>query len=227
MNNVGIFGGTFNPIHYGHLRAAEEALENLKLDRIVFVPSASPPLKNAELADAMHRYKMVRLATFMNRNFSISDIEYKQETKSYSVNTLRELRRLYPDTEFSFILGIDAFLDLRNWRSPEELMRLTDFIVISRPSFTFNELSGLPYLKAGKDNLKNLDSGKIRMFKSKLTSGRYATMLRITPIDISSSTIRKMLRNKESIKYLLPEEVETYIISNKIYTKKSFQKRRR
>jgi len=214
---LGIFGGTFNPIHYGHLRAAEEVRAKLGLDRIVFVPSGNPPLKGKELADARHRYKMVRLATFRNRSFTISDIEYKKKAKSYSVNTLKELHRLYPKTKFYFILGIDAFIDMPKWWQPERLIGLTDFVVISRPPFKFADLSVSPYLKADKAVLNKLDSGKLESCKTKLKNRREVIILRLTPIDISATMIRKLIRQGKSVKYLLPEEVESYILSNKLY----------
>ncbi|MDP2279367.1 MAG: adenylyltransferase/cytidyltransferase family protein, partial [Nitrospirota bacterium] len=93
---LGIFGGTFNPIHYGHLTAAEEVKEKLGLNKIIFVPSGNPPLKDKELADAKHRYKMVKLGISKNCSFAVSDIEYKKRDKSYSVDTIEKLRRIYP-----------------------------------------------------------------------------------------------------------------------------------
>jgi nicotinate-nucleotide adenylyltransferase len=214
---LGIFGGTFNPIHYGHLRAVEEVREKLSLDGIVFVPSGNPPLKDRELADARHRYKMVRLATFKNRSFTVSDIELKKKGKSYTVNTLEELGRLYPRARLYFILGIDAFLDIPNWFRPERLLRLTDFIVISRPSFKFFDLISSPYLKIERDILKKLDSGKTESHKTRLKTKKNVLMLRLTPVEISATAIRKMIKHGQSIKYLLPEEVESYIILNKLY----------
>ncbi|MBI4685769.1 MAG: nicotinate-nucleotide adenylyltransferase [Nitrospirae bacterium] len=214
---LGIFGGTFNPIHYGHLRAAEEAREKLSLDRIIFVPSGNPPLKDNDLADVEHRYKMVRLATSKNRSFKISDIEYKKESKSYTVNTILEFHQLYPDTEFYFILGIDAFLDIPNWWQPERLVGLTDFVVISRPSFKFTDLSISPYINIDKKILTKLDSAKLASYETKLNSGRALTMLRITTVGISATNIRDLIKQGKSIKYLLPEEVESYIISKKLY----------
>lgn len=234
---LGIFGGTFNPIHYGHLRAAEEVLEKLRLDRIIFVPSGNPPLKDKELADAKHRHKMVWLATSKNRSFTISDIEYRKKSKSYSVDTLKGLHRLYPDATLYFMLGIDTFIDIPNWWQPDKLIKLTDFIVISRPSFKFTDLSLSPYLKTdnppftkggqgrikkggmgGFDKiLKMLDAGKIESYKTRLKSGRDIIMLSLTSIGISGSEIRRLTKQGKSIKYLLPEEVESYIIANRLY----------
>ncbi|MDP1759471.1 MAG: nicotinate-nucleotide adenylyltransferase [Thermodesulfovibrionales bacterium] len=214
---LGIFGGTFNPIHYGHLTAAEEVKEKLGLDKIIFVPSGNPPLKDKELADAKHRYKMVKLAISKNRSLAVSDIEYKKKDKSYSVDTVEKLRRIYPGARLYFIAGIDAFIDIPNWWQPERLVSLADFIVISRPSFKFTGLASSPYLKINRSILKKLDDAKLQTYKTILMSGNDIIMLNITPVEISATGIRKLIKRGKSIKYLLPEEVETYIITHKIY----------
>jgi nicotinate-nucleotide adenylyltransferase len=217
---VGIFGGTFNPIHYGHLRAAEEVREKLGLDKILFIPSGSPPLKIKELADAKHRYKMTRLAIVTNRLFELSDIECRLSGKSYTVKTVEELKKNNPEIEFSFILGIDAFLDVTNWWHPERLITLANFVIISRPDFRFIDLQISPYIKINRRILKRLDNAEIETYTIKLKSSRNATFLRLTPIGISSTGIRRLLKEGKSIKYLLPAEVESYIIANKLYCNK-------
>ena len=217
---VGIFGGTFNPIHYGHLRAAEEVREKLGFDKILFIPSGSPPLKIKELADAKHRYKMTRLAIVTNRLFELSDIECRLSGKSYTVKTVEELKKNNPEIEFSFILGIDAFLDVTNWWHPERLITLANFVIISRPDFRFIDLQISPYIKINRRILKRLDNAEIETYTIKLKSSRNATFLRLTPIGISSTGIRRLLKEGKSIKYLLPAEVESYIIANKLYCNK-------
>jgi nicotinate-nucleotide adenylyltransferase len=218
---LGIFGGTFNPIHYGHLTAAEEVKEKLGLNKIIFVPSGNPPLKDKELADAKHRYKMVKLAISKNHSLAVSDIEYKKKGKSYSVDTIEKLRCIYPGARLYFIAGIDAFIDIPNWWQPERLVSLADFIVISRPAFKFTGLASSPYLRINKNILKKLDAAKLQTYKTKLKSGRDIIMLHITPVEISATGIRKLIKRGKSIKYLLPEEVESYIITHKIYKVKS------
>jgi nicotinate-nucleotide adenylyltransferase len=217
---VGIFGGTFNPIHYGHLRAAEEVREKLGFDKILFIPSGSPPLKIKELADAKHRYKMTRLAIVTNRLFELSDIECRLSGKSYTVKTVEELKKNNPEIEFFFILGIDAFLDVTNWWHPERLITLANFVIISRPDFRFIDLQISPYIKINRRILKRLDNAEIETYTIKLKSSRNATFLRLTPIGISSTGIRRLLKEGKSIKYLLPAEVESYIIANKLYCNK-------
>lgn len=218
---VGIFGGTFNPIHYGHLRAAEEVREKLKFDKILFIPSKSPPLKTEAIADAVHRYEMLRLAIFNNRFFELSDIECRLPGKSYTVKTVDELTKTNPGTRFFFILGIDAFLDIPNWWHPERLIALTNFVIISRPGFKFIDLQTSPYTKINRRILSELDNGETETCKIKLKSNKDAILLRLTPIGISSTEIRRLIRQGKSIKYLLPAEVKSYIISNRLYKMRS------
>jgi nicotinate-nucleotide adenylyltransferase len=216
---VGVFGGTFNPIHYGHLRAAEEVREKLGFDRILFVPSGSPPLKAADKADALYRFEMARLALADSEYFQLSDVEYRLSGKSYTVKTIESLKNADPCAEFAFILGIDAFLDIPNWWRPEELIALTDFVVISRPGFVFADLSGSPYMKIDRRVLNRIDNKKTETHRAKLKSGRTATLLRLTPINISSTAVRRLVRQSRSIKYLLPADVRSYIITKKLYRK--------
>ncbi|MEW6215339.1 MAG: nicotinate-nucleotide adenylyltransferase, partial [Nitrospirota bacterium] len=191
---IGIFGGTFNPIHYGHLRAAEEIRERLEFDKIIFIPSGNPPLKSRELADAEHRYKMTELAIAKNRFFEISDIECKRQGKSYTVNTTEELRDIYHGITLYFILGIDAFLDIPNWWHPERLISLTDFVVIPRPSFRFIDLLSSPYVYADKGTLERLDVFEIESYTAKLKSNRDMIALSLPLIDISATQIRRLAR---------------------------------
>jgi len=214
---LGIFGGTFNPIHYGHLRAAEEAREEVGLDKILFIPAGCPPIKTEDIADASHRAEMVRLALSDNPHFEISDIECRQAGKSYSLNTLEELKTMHPDDEFFFILGIDAFLDLPNWWMPEILITVTNFIIISRPGFRFADLKASPYLSADEPSLADLDGSRAETYRANLKGGKGVILLNLTHIGISSTEIRRRRKQARSIKYLLPPEVLSYIIMNDLY----------
>jgi len=220
---VGIFGGTFNPVHIGHLRAAEEVRDILRLDRIFFIPSGRPPLKTREIAPAEHRYEMLRRAIRGNPFFHLSDVECRKNRKSYTVDTLKELYALHPHDRFFFMLGIDAFLDIPNWWRPEELVSITDFIVVSRPGFRFSEMRGSPYLKEGKSLLSDIDRSRNATNVIKLKSKRYAILLALTPFGISSTHIRRLLNQGRSTKYLLPPAVQSYIITHKLYKKKSLR----
>jgi nicotinate-nucleotide adenylyltransferase len=214
---VAIFGGTFNPIHYGHLRAAEEVREKIGLDRVLFVPSGNPPLKTKDIAPARHRFAMARIAIKDNRLFALSDIESRLPGKSYTVKTIESLQKENPRVEFSLILGIDAFLDIPSWWRPEHLVTLSHFIIISRPGYAFLELRSSPYIKSNKAILNKLDASDIESHKTTLFSQREAALLRLTPISISSTEIRRLVRMGSSIKYLLPPAVQSYIMKNKLY----------
>jgi nicotinate-nucleotide adenylyltransferase len=214
---VGIFGGTFNPIHFGHLRAAEEVREKLAIDKILFIPSGNPPLKTRDIADSKHRYEMARLALADSTSFEMSDIECRLPGKSYTVKTIEVLQQENPRVEFSLILGIDAFLDIPNWWRPEGLIALTNFIIIARPGLSFADLKTSPYLKINRKTFLELDRKKPEHYTATLMSGNKAVLLNITPIGISSTEIRNLVRQGKSIKYLLPAEVQSYIITNKLY----------
>ncbi|MBZ0155766.1 MAG: nicotinate-nucleotide adenylyltransferase [Alphaproteobacteria bacterium] len=208
----GIFGGTFNPIHFGHLRTAEEVRETCVLDSLLFIPSGNPPLKEADLADAGHRYAMVRRAVEANRHFSVSDIELLRTERSYTVTTLLELREKYPEDELFFILGMDAFLDIPNWWQPERLIRLVDFIVVARPGFDLADAVRFPFLEEGAAPPPPSFPSPLR-----LAGGRTAVFLPVTALDISSTAIRRLVREDRSIRYLVPEAVEEYIRSHGLY----------
>jgi len=213
----GILGGTFNPIHFGHLRAAEEARELAGLDKVIFIPSGNPPLKTEDIAFARHRYAMVGLAVRENPRFDLLDLECRTRTKSFTVNTLEKLRRLHPDDSLYFMLGIDAFLDIPNWHRPELLMSMTDFIVLSRPGYRFADLSASPYLSVRREIVRTLDSRTMPLYATKLRNGNTVMLLNVCPVTISATDIRTLIAEGKSVKYLLPADVESYIISHKLY----------
>lgn len=213
---IGILGGTFNPIHYGHLRAAEEVRERIGLDKIMFIPSCNPPLKDSELASPEDRYEMTRLAITGNPYFEISDIECRRSGKSYTVETLSELKDLMPGKDFFLILGIDSFLEIPQWYRPDRLMEMTDFIVVSRPGFRFSDLASM--ISNGNECLlEELDTGMTDLKEIGLRTGKKVLLMNITALNISATKIRRLVIEGKSIKYLLPESVEYYIILNKLY----------
>jgi nicotinate-nucleotide adenylyltransferase len=212
---VGIMGGAFNPVHYGHLRAAEEVRMKLGFEKILFIPSGNPPLKIKDLADANHRYEMTRLSIAANPFFDISDIECRGSRKSYTVETLTALGERHPENEFFLILGNDSFLDIPTWYQPERLMELANLVVVSRPGFRFSDLS--PKISAVPETLSALDARALEMYHLSLESRRELFLLNITPMDISATAVRTFVKAGKSIKYLLPEKVESYIILHKLY----------
>lgn len=220
---IGILGGAFNPIHLGHLRVAEEVREKVNLEKIIFIPSGLPPLKYSEIEDSTHRYSMTAMAISSNPYFEVSDIECKTKERTiadcytYSIDTIRKLNTLYPDDELFFILGIDAFIDLPRWKNPDELINIIDFIVISRPQYLFEDAISSPYLDVDMEGLLRLDRGEAELYTTVTKNGRTITFVSITHMAISGSEIRRLLREGKSVKYLLPENVESYIISNRLY----------
>ena len=217
---IGIYGGTFNPVHYGHLRTAEEVFEMLSLDRILFVPSGITPFDKPDLADPASRYKMVKAAIRDNPGFRISDVEVKAGGRSYTVDTLRKLRDKYKASELFFIIGIDAFLDLPGWKQPDELIDLANMVIISRPGYKFIDLSTSPYLKSvARTTLKELDRGVRNEAVFDISEEQKGHLCNVTALNISASGIRKLIRAGRNIKYLLPDSVKSYIISNKLYSK--------
>ena len=214
---IGILGGTFNPIHYGHLAAAEEVVGRLKLDHVLFVPSYLPPHKLDEvIPSAAQRQEMVALAITGNPRFSLSDIEVKREGTSYSIDTVIELRRLHPGTDFYFITGLDTFLEIQTWKEWERLLSLCKFIVLSRPGYVFADLAAIDFMHSAAEKLHALDQGELTLVVLEL--GRSTVYLEQIPLyDISSTDIRQRVGQGRTIKYLLPECVETYIIRHKLY----------
>lgn len=213
---IGVFGGTFNPIHFGHLRAAEESREALALDKVLFIPAGDPPLKSGNIADAGKRFEMAQIATEGNRFFEVLDMECSRSGKSYTVETLAELQGRYADAELYFILGIDAFLDIPNWCRPGQLTSMVDFVILARPGHFFADLQASPYLD-GRNIPDTLDQGSSDCETVGLKSGKKAVLMRILPFAISSTDIRRRIQAGRSTKYLLPEKVESFIISNGLY----------
>ena len=194
---VGIMGGTFDPIHFGHLVTAEAARSKFALDKVIFMPSGRPPHKRANIiTPAEHRYLMTVLATITNKYFEVSRIELDREGYSYAVDTVREIHKLYGlDTEVFFITGADAILEILSWKKVEELVNECKFIAATRPGYEKTDLT---------KKLPEVITSKI------LT-------INVPALAISSTDIRLRVQEQKPIKYLLPEQVEDYIYKHKIY----------
>jgi nicotinate-nucleotide adenylyltransferase len=211
---TGILGGTFNPIHNAHLRIAEESRDFFGLDRVIFIPAATPPHKPqvGELSFA-NRLEMVRLATADNPFFSVSDMEGVRGGRSYSVDTLRALRAADPQDELFFIMGADSFNDISSWRDYAAIFALCNVICVQRPGSTINSLAkALPVAMAGEFCY---DAAAKRLSHS---SGHGVYALDDVLLDISSSQIRLLASAGRSIRYLLPDAVEHYIKEQRLYT---------
>jgi nicotinate-nucleotide adenylyltransferase len=203
---VGLFGGSFNPIHFGHLRAAEEVREMLKLDLVYFVPASSPPHKpEGELAPAEHRLQMVRLATKGNRHFMVSDAEVRRAGRSYTIDTAKHFTTtLRHQAQIFILMGSDQFLELETWKECDELVRLCSIAVHTRlregemaPRVSLAALNRFGYIRE-QDHYVN-------------PGGQTLSFVQTTFYPISATQIRQKLQNNESINYLLPGDVVDYI----------------
>ena len=214
---IGIFGGTFNPIHLGHLRAAEEIREQFNLKRIIFIAAAVPPHKVVEGGiPGEHRMEMVRLAITANPHFSVSNIELKRPGKSYSIGTIQSLRQRYgSNLDLFFILGMDAFLEIGTWKSFQELFSLCHFIVMTRPGF--DKPFSATILPTEIADAFAYDEGEDRFIHR---DGYSVYLQGITFLDISSTKIREAISKGSSVRYLTPREVERYIKRHHFYKSK-------
>lgn len=217
QRRIGILGGTFNPVHNGHLAASEEVRQRLKLDLVLFVPSSLPPHKSdAHLPSAEQRQEMVRRAIAGNSAFALSDVEVKRGGRSYTIDTIRVLRGSYPDATLFFIMGLDSFLEIKTWHQWEQLLTECAFVVLSRPGYRFSDLLNLDFMRRAGAELTLLDSGMSR--EAAVKTGRIEIYLEAGfTCAISSTDIRTRIREGRSFKYLLPDTVEHYIISNRLY----------
>ena len=207
---IGLLGGTFDPVHYGHLQLAESALKECKLDKVVFIPSAQPPHKNGtSIASFNHRLAMLSLATQGITGFECNAIEGILPKPSYTIDTLRELQKLYsPDCQLYFLIGADAFLDILTWKSHHEILRSVNIILSHRKGYKSDLLSAL--LK--KLNYKRGD----RAWHGE-NDKKDIFILEQTPVGFSSSDIRRMISSGESVHRMVPEWVDEYIQRNQLY----------
>ncbi len=208
----GLFGGTFNPVHLGHLRCAEEIFELFRLDRILFIPARIQPLKaGGDVFPFYHREKMLRLATENNPSFSISDIENRRKGTSYSIETIRHFIDNSPDdTGLYFILGQDAFQEIQKWKEWKDLVRLCNIIVMTRPGYEVRDLHGVfpPDFASLFPYDQSTDS-----FRG--ATGNSIFFRRTTLLDISATDIRNRIKAGASIRYLVPESVRKYLLNQK------------
>jgi len=210
----GLFGGTFDPIHFGHLRAAQELITLLNLDRVIFIPAALPPHKTArEITPFEHRLQMVRLAIAGNDQFSFSDVEKRRPGKSYSVDTVRYfLDSPDKNLELYFITGQDAFDAITTWREWEKLLSLCHFIVMTRPGY---ENKGLDHILPMELAARYVYHERNNFFKD--PQGCSIFFRKTTFLDISASEIRDRIQKGQSIQYLTPDDVIHYVETNHLY----------
>ena len=211
---IGILGGTFDPIHLGHLRCAEEVCQDLDLEFVYLIPSASPPHKTkVPLTSFKHRLAMTRLASDSSPLLEAMDLEGRRTGHSYSIETLREFHRIFrPDPDLFFIMGMDAFLEIRTWKEYEHLFDYANFVIIIRPGFPADSLKEvLPDLRLGIEK----KAGEPDLFV--VPSGKTIMLAKATLMDISSTRIRELVGKDRSIRFLVPEPVRTYIAERGLY----------
>ena len=210
----GLFGGTFDPIHTGHLRCAQEILEDLNLDRIIFIPASQPPHKTVpDITPFHHREEMIRLAVEGNPSFSISGIEDRRDGKSYSVETIRHfLDDQTSNPELYFIMGQDAFHNIQTWKDWERLLLLCNFVVMTRPGYKVKDLHGILPKDFSEQFQYESVSGR---FKG--STGFHIYFREVTLLAISSTDIRRRTKKGQSIRYMVPDTVDRYISEYIIY----------
>ncbi|MEX2224111.1 MAG: nicotinate-nucleotide adenylyltransferase [Candidatus Rokuibacteriota bacterium] len=205
-----MFGGSFNPIHFGHLLVADEACEALHLDRLLLVPAAQPPHKPpAELAPAAHRYRMTALAVRAHPRFEVSDVEVKRSGPSYTVDTLTALQdrgRLY------LIIGSETFLDLLNWREPRRVAALARLVVIPRNGMGFD-----PETPAALKVMRELGLPGFVPAGLEPSDGAAPILLPAASLPISGSDLRRRAREGRSLAFRMPESVVSYVRDQQLY----------
>ena len=199
IKRIGIIGGTFDPVHCGHLIIAENAREVLSLDKVLFIPSGLPPHKrNIKVTDPFHRYNMVQIAVKTNPYFEASRIELDRMGYTYTIDTLKQIKETYGPVRILFITGADVIHDLLTWKKPEMVFTMCEFIAAMRPEYRKADFKkDIEYLKANYSAVIHT--------------------LNIPLIGISSTDIRLRVENGKSIKYLVTEGIEEYILQNGLY----------
>lgn len=221
---IGILGGTFNPIHFGHIYPTTEVAKKLKLDKVLFVPAYSPPHKpNKKIIPAHHRINMINLAIEEYPHFELSTVEIDRKGISYSVVTVKDLMEKGKYDDFFFIMGIDTFLEIDAWKDASRLLKSSNFAVLARQGIVFSDLLGA-IAKNLSEKLKDIqfyygDAEPESDLKCiKIRSFPYSIIpIETTPVDVSSTKIRERIKCGSSIENLAPEKVNIYIENNMLY----------
>lgn len=209
MNPIGVFGGTFDPIHYGHLRTAFEMLQALRFDEVRFMPCGDPPHRGETFADAKLRYEMVRVATERQSGFTVDDRELHRDGPSYSMDTLLTLREEFPERSLGLILGMDAFLDLPTWHRWEEIIDVAHIVVAHRPGWRAPDIGPLGELIA--------ERGTHRVGDLRTTRQGRIHIHAVTQLEISSTEIRDLVAAGRDPRFLMPDEVRDVIARSRCY----------
>lgn len=196
QRRIGVMGGTFDPIHHGHLVAASEVAARFHLDRVIFVPTGQPWQKDAQnVSPAEHRYLMTVIATASNPQFSVSRVDLDRAGPTYTIDTLRDLHAMYPREQLFFITGVDALAAIMTWKDAPEIFQLAHFVGATRPGYHFDEL----------DIPGEIPDGSV-------------TILEVPALAISSTTCRARVQSRQPVWYLVPDGVVQYIAKHRLYS---------
>lgn len=209
MSPIGIFGGTFDPVHYGHLRTAFEMLQALRFAEVRFIPCGEPPHRGETTASAGERLEMVRVATNDEQGLVVDDREVRRQGPSYSVDTLRTLRDEFPDRSLAAILGMDAFLGLPRWHRWQEMLELAHIVVAHRPGWRAPDIGPLGELLDARGTLRVDDLHEA-------THGRIHIHA-VTQLEISSTEIRQLVEAGRDPRFLMPDPVRSVIARTRCY----------
>jgi nicotinate-nucleotide adenylyltransferase len=214
-DRIGVFGGTFNPIHTGHVKAARIVQGKFLMEKILFVPSYIPPHKeSAEIASPFHRLKMVELALASYPRFIPSSVEIDAREKSYSIITLKKIKKLFPEAFIFFILGIDAFSEIDTWKDWHQVLEQCFFVVISRPG---HNLQDARKVIEGKYKKRMVGISPAEEIGEDMFASYKIFLFPMDSLKVSSTEIRKRIKTGISLKGMVPEEVEIYIHQNGLY----------
>lgn len=214
MQKVGLLGGTFDPVHNGHLQMGDRVLENYNLDKILFIPASTPPHKNEAVSAVGHRLQMLKLAISGNRRFDFSEIEISRQKVSYTFDTIQELKSFGgKEVLYHFIIGYDALSEIETWYRWQDLLVVTNFIVAVRPGFSLKEIEQL----LERNGFSPEDGGSDRWIGEQ--TGNEILFLAGEIADISSTEIRSRIASRKPWTDLVPPLVADYIISNRLYDK--------
>ena len=199
---LGIYGGTFDPIHMGHLMVAEMARQDCDLEKVLFIPAGNPPHKSDKyISESVHRFEMTKLAVETNPYFEVSDIELKRQGKSYTIDTLRALRELYPkEYKFWVIIGGDSLLEIETWKNANEIMKMCNFAVYMRHN-------------------SSLDRCKAQAVAIHRKAKTNVLFVQAPMIEISSTDIRSRVAQRKSIRYMVPDTIGEYIIDKGLFAR--------
>ena len=209
MKPIGVFGGTFDPIHYGHLRSAFEMLQALEFDEVRFIPCGDPPHRGKTFATAAQRLRLVELAIAGQAGFVADERELRRDGPSYTIDTLAELRKEFPHRALGLIIGMDAFLNLTDWHRWDEILEIAHIVVAHRPGWKAPDIGGLGQLIA--------DRGTLRVEDLHATTHGRLHIHAVTQLEIASTEIRELVAAGRDPRFLMPDNVRDELLAEGIY----------